>query len=232
MNLEAMERLMAVVVQDDSLAPEFARKINDSILEVAADFDLPALKMIAPVSLPVTSADWLYELPEDFHKHLFRCADRDYIPVKVHGHFEDLDRLDINHDEVADRITSVAVAYSGDKPHLGIFPMADDTLHLWYYRKPAVLKKPEDVCDCIPPEFQERVLFPKVVIKNYQLLQDQIENFDPKPLTYWEGKLKEGFYGSPQGPIGFINFLAKEKGGPRRRGGRDPIWTGWGWRIR
>lgn len=223
MNLAEMERRLGLIVRDPSLEPEFAGMINDAIGEIAADFDLPALKLLTPHSFPVTTADWLYFLPDTYHKRLFRVRDGNGDSVRVVRTLEDLDLRDADHDEIGTRVTHAAVMDTGVLKHLGIYPKADGTLKLWFYCRPAYLSQPDDSCDCIPPEFQERVIFPKIIIKNYQLLLDQVENFDVKPLQYWEGKLTEGLYGRRGGPIGLINWIAKLQGGPRRHGGRDPI---------
>ncbi len=223
MNLAEMERRLALIVRDPSLEPEFAGMINDAILEIAADFDLPALKLFTPDTFPVTTANWIWSLPENYHKKLFKVMDGNWSPVRIARSVEDLDKLDPDHDETGDRVTQVAVMDTGMSKYLATYPKANDTLRIWFYERPGFLSLPEDSPNCIPPEFQERVIFPKVIIKNYQLLLDQVENFDVKPLQYWEGKLQQGLYGSSMGPVGFINWIIKLRGGPRRHGGRDPL---------
>jgi len=234
MNLGELEAALSLIVQDKSLEPYFKDWINNAVLELATDYELPALKLLTPYSMPVDTSTWLHPLPGDcnYLKLLFRCANGDWgrVHVEHQGKPIDisyLDHRDIDHDETGDHVTHAAVADTGDKQYLGIFPLATEILKLWFYQKPALLDKPEDVPVCIPAAFHERVILPRVIIKNYQLLQDQVENFDPKGLQYWDGKFKEGLYGSPMGTIGLINYLLKAQGGPRRHGGRDPIWTGY-----
>lgn len=222
MTLGELKRRLALVVQDTSLEPEFDRMINDAILEIAADFDLPALRLLNPHPVSVTTADWLWPLPEKYHKNLFRCLDASGERVKVLHRLEDLEALDLKHEDEDEYVTHVAVMDTGVDNFLCIYPKAVDTLKLWFYERPNYLEKSGDTCRCIPLEFQERVIIPKAIIKNYQLLQDQVQNFDLKPLQYWEGKLREGLFGSPNS-IGLFNFITKAQGGPRRRGGRDPI---------
>lgn len=223
MNLAEMERRLALIVRDASLEPEFAGMVNDAILEIAADFDLPALRLLNPHSFPVTTANWLWPLPENYHKKLFRCLDSAGSPVRVLDRLEELEARDPEHTETGTHVTHVAVLDTGVDKYLCTYPLANDTLRLWFYEKPNYLEQPDDVCKCIPAEFHERVIFPRIIIKNHQLLLDQVENFDLKALQYWEGKQREGLFGSASGPIGFINFLAKARGGPRRHGGRDPL---------
>lgn len=233
MNLGELEGALSLIVQEKSLEPYYKGWINNAILELATDYELPALKLLTPFPLEVNTSNWLWLLPDNFQKKLFRCANGEWgrVQVEFQGKPFDisyLDALDIDHDRTADHVTHAAVAEVGDDHYLGLFPKANEILKLWFYQKPAVLDKPDDTPSCIPSGFHERVIIPRVIIKNFQLLQDQVENFDLKPLQYWEGKQKEGLYGSPMGPIGLINYLIKSQGGPRRHGGRDPIWTGWG----
>jgi hypothetical protein len=227
MTLAEMEARLALIVRDISLQSEFANMLNDAILELAADFDLPALKLITPYPLSVTNDEWIYTLPESYHKRLFRCRDSEYNKVTIRHRSTDLDDLDEDHDETADHVTHVAVMDTGSTKYLCTYPMATESLKLWFYEKPGILEEADDEPQCMPAEFQERVIIPKVIIKNYQLLQDQVENFDLKPLQYWESKLQEGLYGAPGRSIGLINWHVKLQGGPRRHGGRDPV----GWRV-
>ena len=224
MNLADLEARLDLIVQDASLRPHFKGMINQAILELAGDYELPALRLLDPVILSVDTTSWLWPLPDDFHKKLFRASN----PVRwlrIYRHIDDLTRLDRNHTQESDLVQTVAWANEGGDKVLGIYPLAEDTLSLWYYRKPTVLTASKDTCDCIPPEFHERIIIPKVIIVNYAMLQDQVENFDPKALQFWQGELAKGLRGSPEQGPGLINYLAKMQGGPRRHGGRDPV--GW-----
>lgn len=223
MTLADMEKALKVLVQDDSLRPQFAQMLNDALLEVAADFDLPALRRLTPLSFPVTTAEWLWPLPDTFHKKLFRCANGVWSRVTVRRDLDDLDNLDLDHDDTGDLVTDVAVRDTGMDKYLGIFPKANDTLRLWFYEKPARMVNPEDAPRCIPTEFHDRVIVSKCVLKNFQYFTDFIEDGPQKSLVYWENQYRQGLYGSRGGDIGLINFLVKARGGPRRTGGRDPI---------
>jgi hypothetical protein len=228
MTLAEMEQTLALLVQDSSLKKQFARMLNDALLEVAADFDLPALRRLTPLEFPVTDAAWLWPLPQTFHKNLFRCVDGDWNPVAIRRSLDHLDNVDLNHDEVRDRVTQVAVSDTGMDKYLGIYPLANDTLRLWFYENPERLVKPDDVPKCLPSEYHDRVLVTKCVLKNFQYFTDFIEDGPQKSLRYWEDQYRQGLYGSRGGDIGLINFLVKARGGPRRHGGCDPI-GGRGW---
>jgi hypothetical protein len=219
MNLGELESALNLAVNDKSLVGYFTGWINNAILELAADLELPALKTVTPTALPVTTDTWLFALPTDFQKKLFRCTDENYTRVRRYRTLEALDRLDIDHDEMGDNVIAVAVS----EIQIGVYPLANDTLHLWYYRKPTVLTRASDAPTCIPSAYHDRVIIPKATLKAYEHLQDQVENFDPKGLQYWQGKLAAGLRGSPVGGIGLVNYLSKIQGGSRRMGGRDPV---------
>ena len=132
------------------------------------------------------------------------------------------------HDATGDHVTWVATGMQGKDYYLGIYPLplAAEVLQLWDYRKPAPLIKPADVPDCIPPEYHERVILAKCVLKNLRFFTDVIEDGPMKSQAYWEGLYRRGLYGEPMGDIGLVNYLAKLRGGPKRHGGRDPIGPG------
>jgi hypothetical protein len=230
MNLEEMEALLSVIVQDDSLKDYYKKWINAAILEVASDYDLPPLRLIDPVLIPVDSSGWLWPMPEDFHKSLFHCKRKQngiFVRVHVHDRIDDIKFKD--HHEIRDYVNCVAVGAQGEDHLLGIYPLPRSPMDLytWYYRKPRILKKPKDTPDCIPPQFRERVIITRVVWRNYQYILDQVETSDLRPIEYWEGEAIKGVHGAPGHP-GLLNYFVKtEQGRPRRTGGRDPV----GWNL-
>lgn len=225
MNLGELEAALNLSVQDKSLRGYYAQWLNTAILELAAALELPALKTTTPASIVCTTATWLFPLPADFlklipgQKGFSGCADSDYNQVRIYRTLEYLDRLDLDHDDTGDHVTMVAVT----ETQIGVYPKANETIYLWYYRKPALLTRASDVPTCIPEAYHARVIIPKVTLKAYEHLQDQVENFDPKGLQYWQGKLAAGLRGSPVDGPGLIQYLSKIQGGSRRTGGRDPV---------
>ena len=231
MNLEAMLAYLEDLVKDSSRSPGFTQMLNYTILELAGDFELPALKLLDPVSLTVDNSKWLWPMPDSFHKKLFMVRNSSLTPwgrVHIHHDIEDLNRRNPEHDSTAANVSTVATGMQGENWYLGIrpLPLIQNTLQLWYYRRPALLTKPADVPDCFPAEYHERVILPKCVIKNFRFFTDSIEDGPMKSLTYWEELYRRGLYGEPRGDIGLVNYLAKLRGGPRRHGGRDPIGPG------
>ena len=234
MNLEGMLAYLGKLVNDPNIPPGLTQMINDTILELAGDFELPALKLLDPVPLTVDDSKWLWPMPDSFHRDLTMVRNSSLSPwghVHIERHIEDLNRRNPEHDRTGDNVTTVAVGSQGNDWYLGIrpLPLSQNILQLWFLRKPTLLAKPTDVPDCFPPEYHERVILPKCVIKNFRFFTDAIEDGPMKSLGYWEGLYKQGLYGSPMGDIGLVNYLAKLRGGPRRRGGPDPIGPGRRW---
>ena len=225
MTLAELESALDLAVQDKSLRRYYAQWLNTAILELAAAFELPALKTVTPASIVCTTATWLFPLPADFlklipgKKGFSGCADSNYNEVRIYRTLEYLDRLDMDHDDTGDHVQMVAVTAT----QIGVYPKANETIHLWYYKKPVALTRASDVPTCIPEAYHARVIIPKVTLKAYEHLQDQVENFDTKGLQYWQGKLAAGLRGSPMDGPGLVQYLDKVQGGSRRTGGRDPV---------
>jgi len=225
MNLGELEAALDLSVQDKSLRRYYAQWLNTAILELAAAYELPALKTTTPTAIVCTTATWLFPLPSNFlklipgKKGFSGCADSDYNEIRIYRTLEYLDRLDMDHDDTGDHVQMVAVTDT----QIGVYPKANETIHLWYYKKPVVLARAADVPTCIPEAYHARVIIPKVTLKAYEHLQDQVENFDTKGLQYWQGKLASGLRGSPTDGPGLVQYLDKVQGGSRRTGGRDPV---------
>ena len=109
MTLEELMVEISTVVRDDSLAEKFPGWINNAISELAADFDLPALRLIEPVPLEITENTWLYDVPDSYQKHLFRARNGGYGRVQITRDLDDLHRKDIAHTQVGEKVTSVGV---------------------------------------------------------------------------------------------------------------------------
>jgi hypothetical protein len=231
MNLQQLEEELDMIVEDGSLRPRFRGWVNDAILAVAADIELPALKLLVPGEVTVDGTSWIWPMPSNYQKKLFRCtyigSDGRIKAVTVCDRRDDLEYRD--HTVVGSTVNSVATAVQGEENFLLIdpLPQTETILSLWYYRKPTVLVDPEDVCDCIPEAFQHRVILPKVIARNYKTLVDQVVSSDLKSIAFWEGEYVKGLRGSP-GDLGLVNYLLKTERPPRRTGGRDAV--GWKWR--
>ena len=231
MNLEQMQIELSLIVKDASLQPLLVGWINAAILDVATDYDLPPLALAEPYSLGVDTSKWLWPLPEIFHKNLFmvKWTDGSGNQHRIHHiHKNPAHLIHQNHTRTGDRVQELAVVPQGNSFFLGVHPLANQNLDLWFYRKPAVLVKDADVCDCIPFNFVPQVIYPKVIIKNYQFIVDQVPDFPmgAGALQYWQGELAKGLFGARGQGTGLLGYFQINFHPPRRTGGRDPI----GWR--
>jgi len=220
MNLARLKSELSVIIRDDSLEPYFTDWLNDAVNEIATDFDLPYLRLLSPESFAVTTSTWLYDPPATYHKNLFKATDSNWTRIYVCKRWEEMDSLDLDHDETGDNVTTIAVTEEAQQ--IGIYPLATETIKLWYYKKPTDMEDEDDEPSCIPEHFRYRVLIPKVVIRNFKLLQDLMVQVPHQSLMWWEEELRRGLYGSPRGDIGMINFFAKARK-PKKSGGSNPL---------
>ena len=228
---EILAELRKIVITVDEDNDQLIAWINRAIGEISNDFDFPSLALLQPNTIPVNTGGFIYDMPDDFQKKPFKVFNGDFLTapgnplasrVWMCHDWDELDRRDITHMETGDRVTHVAFQTVGMDTQLGIHPLANDTLYVWYYKRPPRLVNDADVPRWMPEDYHYRVIVPKVIIKNFQLMQDLIKDAPHQSLLYWEEQYKKGLYGEPRGDIGLINFLARNKM-PRRHGGRDPL---------
>lgn len=222
MNLTRLTAELALYIRDDVLEAYSTSWLNDAILEIASDFELPDLRLREPTALTTTTANWLYSLPATYHKKLFKVRNENYDQLSICRDIQTIESIDYDHDETGDSVTNIAIEGVNDTAKIAIYPKANDTLYLWYYRLPVSMSAGTDEPDGIPPEYHERVIIPKVIAKNYRNLTDMAVKQTHQSIMYWEKKYKTGLYGEPGGDIGMINYFAKNKG-VRKHGGRDPL---------
>jgi hypothetical protein len=183
----------------------------------------------------VDNSSWIWPLPSEFHKKIFRAAYTDdsgrLQKITVHTRRDDIEYRD--HTATGARVTAVAHAREDDSEYLLIDPLPTtaQTLLIWGFKRPNVLVLPTDTCKCIPAEFHEKVIISKVVKDNYRLLMDQVVNLDLKPIQFWDSELTKGLKGGiGEGP-GLLNYFNLMTGGSRRTGGPDPV-SGYNLRVR
>ena len=221
MTLEELTKELFAHVRDEWLRDNYFKSwINDAILKIATEFDLPALKRIEPFNLPVNSSTWLVDLPEVFCKKVFKVRTAAYGTVFLMDCLADLDVLDEDHDTVKSTFTHVAI--HTERRKLGYYPKADDTARLWFFAKPAVLDLPRDPVTCIPEAYQRSVIIPKAIIIAYPHLQDMGVQTPNPSLTFWQSEYSKGLYGSPKGEIGMVHYLAAQQK-PRVHLGRQHL---------
>jgi hypothetical protein len=64
MKLIEMEDQLDIFTGNRSLRPMYKTWINNALLEIANDFELPALKLVQPVKYYVYSPGWYYDVPQ------------------------------------------------------------------------------------------------------------------------------------------------------------------------
>lgn len=218
MTLEELRVELALIMEEKGLnayATYFTSWINSAVLGIANEFVLPALRLKDPVSLTVTESNWLYDLPASYMKKLYKCYDSNWDKVTIKRSLDDLDELDIDHDDTGDHVTHVAVRDT----QIGIYPMAAENIKLWYYEKPTDLVNPSDILTCIPAQCQHAVIISKIILKNIHLFSDKTMERD---IVWWSARYKAGLFGEPGGDIGMLNVFARDKK-PRRHGGRQSL---------
>lgn len=265
-------------IAGDRLAKSYTSWLNNAVLELAGDFEFPALKLREPILFATKVTEWLYDLPNTsrtnwltgtvyalgadvvndgavyncilghtagaanepgtgatwetnwelittgtgiYQKKLFKVLSQDWdgAEVKIYNSFRPIEEEDYDHDETGEYVEALGI----EDKQIAIFPMANDTLEMWFYRRPVDMSQDSSLPDGIPEEFHRRVILPKVVLQNFEIIQNMALDAPQSTLKYWQDKYEEGLYGTPRGDIGMIRYLAKFKGGPKRHGGRDPI---------
>ena len=193
--------------------------INEAVLEIATDFHLPYLKSLTPTILDCAVDQWLYDMPATYHKNLFMVRDSDYTQICITT-MEALQERDWDHDETGDHVTTVAV---NDK-QIGIYPMANENIKLWFYKLPTDLEFDDDELLCIPKEFHRRLVVPKILLKVFDNLMDMAIEPPAQSVMYWQMKYEQGLHGTPRGDVGFYYWLARHAGDkPKRYLRRDHL---------
>jgi hypothetical protein len=176
---------------------------------------------------PGTGASWAtyWELITTgtgiYQKKLFKVLTNNWDgeDVSIFRSFRPIEEQDYDHDDTGDYVESIGV----EDKQIATYPMSDDVLQMWFYRRPVDMSADSDLPDGIPEDYHRRVILPKVGLQNFEIIQTMALNAPQATLKYWHDKYEEGLYGTPRGDVGMIRYLAKFKGGPKVRGGRDPI---------
>lgn len=225
MTLAELVDELKIIVLDPAADHQLVRWINESREELAAEYELPALRLDQPVSGTVTTANWLYDLPSSYQKNVFRA--RNSNPTghwfrPIYRRIAAIDEHDFDHNETGMFVERLAV----EGEHFAVWPKANDTIYLWYYQKPTPLVGDDDVPEEIPAAFHAKVILPSVVLRAFraypELARENVGE-NEKALNLWRRKRHESLYGSHQtGEIGLLNYILKSRM-PRVHGGRQPL---------
>jgi hypothetical protein len=225
MNLGRLKEELKLYIRDAILQDFFVRWINDALLELAGDFPFPSLERVTPWTVSTNVNGYAFVMPETYHRDLHKCLNSNESPVHILKRKEDLVNKDPLHADTGDLVTHVMVEDTGGDKRIFTYPKANDLLYLWGKEKPPYLAEDVDEPTWFPAEYRARVIIAKVILKNYPILQDLVENAPHQSLQFWQAEYKKGLHGERGGDTGLINLIARARG-TRRQGGRDPIYAG------
>jgi hypothetical protein len=233
MNLTELQDQLDVIFRDPTNAHHYTTWLNESVRELAHQYDLPGLRLKLPATLATTTTDWQYDISTatpptanyDYMKRVFKITNSAHTRgIRIRRDVGLIDAIDPDHDETGDDVSSVAVEDTVDDAVVAIYPKANDTLNIWWYRQPIDMSVTTDLPDGIPAAFHMDVLLPMAVLKGFRVYPDiatESELDNTRALTWWEQKLKVGLYGDGY-RIGMIYSLKKSdpirQRGPRSGG--------------
>ncbi len=240
MTLDELVKEVYSVNRDPSTETSIPVWLNQAVLELAAEYELPALRLRQPAVLTTTTAAYLYDIADAVHplgytyqKRLFRVTSAQF--QQGFGLEPDprwLDDTDPGRTQTGDAVMRVAV--EGDQ--LSVFPRANDSLNLWFYRNPVPMVAGDDTPDGIPAPYHYRVLVPYTVLRTFRVYPEMLDNLvvgdNSKMLALWTARLNQGLYGDNV-QIGLMQYIQKAQrvGTPRVRGPAYGSSLGgrWGW---
>jgi hypothetical protein len=227
-DLDTIKVELKAILRDPTVEGRFDEWINESVTEIAYEFELPALRLTLPATLTTTTTDWQYLIStatppvagHTYMKNVFRVTNSEHLQgMRLSRDTQVIDLIDTDHDETADSVLRVAIEDQGDDAVVSIYPKANDTLNIWYWRNPVAMSAGTDTPDGIPVPFHRSVLISKVVLKAMRLypeLASEIASDNTRALQLWTSRLDTGLYGNGVGQIGMINALKKSHR-PRQR---------------
>jgi len=225
-NLEELTLDLKQILRDPTVESSFPTWLNDSMTELAGEFELPALRLREAATLTTTTSAWLYDLADAVHpsgyEYMKRCFRVSSTAVPTGFTLETdmsvLYDIDPERDDTGDSVQRVVL----DGDQVGVSPLASDSLSVWYYRRPLPMEDEDDEPDGIPDAYHYRVLIPKVVLRCFRVypeLATESVNDGTQALVLWTQRLREGLYGNGY-EIGLLDALQKANRpyGPRVRG--------------
>lgn len=202
MNLADLQTELRIILRDPSAESSFTAWINDELLQIAYEFDLPGLKLQTAASLVCVNTQYLYNLSAathaslyTFHKKVWKVTRPGALQgITLHNTHRAIDILDPAHTSTGTNVTDVGLEHA----QLSIFPMANQTLSLWFYRRPILLAADNDIPDFIPDSFHFKVIIPRVVLRAFRVYPELATTNSgdaTNALLLWETRLLQGMYG-------------------------------------
>jgi hypothetical protein len=168
-------------------------------------------------TIPGSGVTWedvweVYYSPNYYYqKEMFKVRDSSLSAVTIMPRFEQIEETDPEHYETGDNVTQIGI--KGEK--FATYPMADDVLYMWFMRKPTAMVNNYDKPDGIPEE-RHLCIIPRVVVRNYEMIQKMAITAPIASLKWWLDKDRAEFRK-------LATFLILRDQKPRRHGGRDPL---------
>ena len=213
MNLAELQTELRIILRDPSVESSFTVWINDELLQLAQEFDFPGLKLQTPASLVCINTAYLYNLSAathaslfTFHKKLWKVHHPNTLQgIRIERTLRAIDILDPAHTATGTNITTVGTEYE----QLATHPMANQTLSLWFYRRPLALVADNDAPTWLPDSFHFKVIMPRVVLRAMRLYPELATadgGDSTRALQLWSERLRQGMYGDGYS-IGLLEAL-------------------------
>lgn len=117
-----------------------------------------------------------------------RSMNYQYQPIPVAYDMAMVENLDPQHIDTGSMLQQIAVEGNS----LGVYPLCTDQLQLYFYRKPIPMQNPSDVPDGIPEQFHCDVVVPRVVVRNFRIINQMAIRPLQKNIEYWERVMEDG----------------------------------------
>ena len=227
MTLDELTVEIKSVCQNPTIESSITTWLNQAVLELAGQYELPQLRLRQPAVLTTTTADYLYPITDAVHplgyeyqKRVFRITSSAFqYGFGLEGEPQWINSIDPTHAQTGESIQRIAV----EGNELVVWPKADDSLNVFYYRKPIPMVDGDDLPDGVAEPFHYRVLVPYVVLRAMRLYPEEmpysVTGDNTKALLRFQGMLNSGLYGD--GVMeGWLHFIQKGErvGTPRLRG--------------
>jgi hypothetical protein len=280
------------IIQNDAYRPRLTSWVNNAMLEIARDFELPPLKVLKPIYYWLYQDAWYYPMPElqvawasgvvytarvvftednpipgttpvvpvaqasigslvydatsdrvyqcitshtsaggdaplstnakwrplystnlTYHKKVTgaRSYNNYWEVIPVSYEMAIIENLDGQHHDTGDTVEQIAVEHK----FMGSYPRVNDVVSMYFYRQPVPMSRLNDIPDGLDDEFHCDVLIPRVVVRNFRIINQMAIRPLLQNLTYWEKVQTEG---EEKMKLKLVKSKAIEK-----RGGSDPL---------
>lgn len=227
MTFEALQRELSEILRDPTMEHLYGAWLNDTLLEVAAMYELPALRLHVPATLALVNTTHIFNLSAATHvssyTYMKRCFRITSSTVEqgfiLEPSFTLLDDVDPDHSETGTSVQRIAV----EADQIAVYPRATENLSVWFYRNPVTMVNPTDQPEGIPAPYHYKVLVPMVVLRAMRAYPDDrpygVPGDNTKMLVLWMSRLNQGLYGDGTMP-GLLHYIQKAQRvqTPRLRG--------------